>query len=120
MPAAPTVTDLMRTLADPTRLAIYQRIIAERETTVGALTVHAGVSQPAVSQHVKVLADAHLIDGRREGRKMFYRADPRGLKPLGEWIRFYERFWEESFDRLDTYLKAVKAKEQRGEQRSTT
>ena len=76
MHAAPPVADLMRTLADPTRLAIYQRIIAQRETTVGALTQYAGVSQPAVSQHVKALQDARLIDGRREGRNMFYRADP--------------------------------------------
>src|SRR5215469_3554456 len=111
MPAAASVSDVMRTLADPTRLAIYQRIISERETTVGALTLRAGVSQPAVSQHVKALQDARLINGRREGRNMFYRADPHGLKPLAEWLRHYERFWEESLDRLDAYLKEVKAEE---------
>lgn len=111
MPPAAQLSDLMRTLADPTRLAIYERIIAERETTVGTLTRHAGVSQPAVSQHVKALQDARLISGRREGRNMFYRADPRGLKPLAEWLRYYERFWEESFDRLDDYLKKVQAED---------
>jgi DNA-binding transcriptional ArsR family regulator len=112
MPAGAPVSDLMRTLADPTRLAIYQRIITERETTVGALTLHAGVSQPAVSQHVKALQDARLINGRRAGRNMFYRADPRGLEPLAAWLRYYERFWNESFDRLDDYLTELKAEEQ--------
>ena len=113
-PATAPVADLMRTLADPTRLAIYQRIVIEREATVGALTRFAGVSQPAVSQHVRVLQDARLVTGRREGRNVFYQADPRGLKPLAEWMRYYERFWNESFDRLDEYIKKLKAEEKHG------
>ena len=97
----------MRTLSDPTRRAIYERIITAREASVRELTDRAGVSQPAVSQHIKVLQEARLIVGRREGRNTFYRADPRGLKPLAKWMEEHRRFWEESFDRLGDYLREL-------------
>ncbi len=102
----------MRTLADPTRRAIYERIISSREATVGRLTEHAGVSQPAVSQHVKVLLDAHLVVGRKDGRRTFYRADPQALAPLSDWIAGHQRFWEESFDRLGDYLRDLQRNEE--------
>jgi DNA-binding transcriptional ArsR family regulator len=101
----------MRTLSDPTRRAIYERIAAGREMTVGALTRAGRVSQPAVSQHVKALQDAHLIVGRRDGRNVFYRADPRGLAPLAQWVQHYERIWAQSFDRLDDYLQTMQRNE---------
>jgi DNA-binding transcriptional ArsR family regulator len=69
------------------------------------------VSQPAVSQHVKALQDAHLIVGRRDGRNVFYRADPRGLAPLAQWVQHYERIWAQSFDRLDDYLQTMQRNE---------
>jgi len=103
----------MRTLSDPTRRAIYERIVASREATVRELTEHAGVSQPAVSQHLKVLQDARLIAGRKEGRNVFYRPDPRGLEPLAEWMHQHRRFWEESFDRLGDYLRELQHNEER-------
>ena len=101
----------MRTLSDPTRRAIYERIAAGREMTVGALTRAGRVSQPAVSQHVKALQDAHLIVGRRDGRNVFYRADPRGLAPLAQWVQHYEQIWAQSFDRLDDYLQTMQRNE---------
>ena len=111
MVAAPQVSLIMRTLSDPTRRVIYERIVTAQETTVGALTHHARVSQPAVSQHVKALQEARLIVGRREGRNMFYRADPHGLAPLGEWMRHYERIWEQRLDRLSDYLDELQRNE---------
>ena len=102
----------MWALADPTRRAIYERIAGSRETTVGLLTARSGVSQPAVSQHVKALADARLIVGRREGRQTFYRAVPRGLAPLAGWMETHRRFWEESFDRLGDYLVELQRKKE--------
>jgi DNA-binding transcriptional ArsR family regulator len=117
MPAGAQVSLVMRTLSDPTRRAIYERILSARETTVGALTARARVSQPAVSQHVKALQDARLIAGRRDGRQTFYRADPRGLVPLADWLREYRRFWEASFDRLDDYLKTLQAEEHHARKR---
>ncbi len=95
---------VIRTLSDPTRRAIYERILSSREATVRSLTEHARVSQPAVSQHLKVLQDARLISGRRDGRNTYYRADPAGLRPLEEWMDRYRRFWEESLDRLGDYV----------------
>lgn len=100
----------MRTLSDPTRRTLYERIVAKREATVRTLTEFAGVSQPAVSQHLKVLQEANLIVGRREGRNTFYRADPRGLEPLAKWMEEHRRFWEESFDRLGDYLRELQRK----------
>jgi DNA-binding transcriptional ArsR family regulator len=94
----------MRTLADPTRRAIYERIAAEPDATVVSLTKHALVSQPAVSQHIKVMLDARIIQGRREGRNTFYRVDPRGLVPLTEWLNYHKQMWHRHFDRLDAYL----------------
>jgi DNA-binding transcriptional ArsR family regulator len=109
--ASPEISDLMRTLSDPTRRAIFERIAAAPETTVGALTRAGRVSQPAVSQHVKALLEARLIVGRREGRNIFYRTDARGLAPLADWVQHYERLWAQSFDRLDDYLQTMQRNE---------
>ena len=111
MTGAP-VDSVMRTLSDPTRRAIFERIAAGHDTTVSALTKFAGVSQPAVSQHVKVLQDAQLIVGRRAGRNTFYSADPNGLQPLAEWMNVHLRFWEDSFDRLGDYLRDLQRNEE--------
>ncbi len=110
MAAAP-VDSVMRTLSDPTRRAIYERIIAGREASVRSLTEYAGVSQPAVSQHLRALLDARLVVGRKEGRNTFYRADPRGLRPLAAWMEEHRRFWDESFDRLGGYLRELQMSE---------
>jgi DNA-binding transcriptional ArsR family regulator len=105
--AQPPIDTVMRTLSDPTRRAIYERIIAGREASVRSLTEFAGVSQPAVSQHLRTLLDAQLVVGRKEGRNTFYRADPHGLQPLAAWMEEHRRFWEASFDRLGDYLREL-------------
>ncbi len=111
MTVAAPVDSVMRTLSDPTRRAIYERIIAGGEATVRTLTDQAGVSQPAVSQHLKALLEARLVAGRKEGRNTFYRPDPRGLAPLAKWMEEHRRFWEESFDRLGDYLRELQRNE---------
>ena len=73
---------LFRTLADPTRRAIFERLCRKGEQTVGSLTARAGVSQPAVSKHLGVLKHAGLVRDRREGRQTHYSAQPQGLAPL--------------------------------------
>ncbi|HTZ56426.1 MAG TPA: metalloregulator ArsR/SmtB family transcription factor [Candidatus Acidoferrum sp.] len=112
MTATVPVDSVMRTLSDPTRRAIYERIVASNESTVRELTDRAGVSQPAVSQHLKVLQEAGLIVGRREGRNTFYRPDPRGLLPLAAWMQNHRRFWEEHVDRLGDHLHALQRNEE--------
>ena len=102
MLAAPD--DLFKALADPTRRAIFERLVSEGEQTVRALTDHAGVSQPAVSKHLGVLKQAGLVRDRPEGRQTHYRAEPKGLAPLVDWMKVHGAFWRDRFDRLEELL----------------
>ena len=95
---------LFKTLADPTRRAIFERLSRDGEQTVRVLTDHAGVSQPAVSKHLGVLKLAGLVRDRREGRQTHYRAEPQGLAPLIDWMSLYGAFWRDRFDRLKNLL----------------
>ena len=72
-----------------------------------ALTDRAGVSQPAVSKHLRVLKLAGLVRGRREGRETHYSARPQGLAPLIDWMARYGAFWRDRFDRLETLLRRM-------------
>ncbi len=100
-------TDLFRTLADPTRRSVFERLAAEGELSVGELVAGAGVSQPAVSQHLAVLKANGLVSERREGRFVRYAARPEGLKPLVDWMGFYGAFWRDRFDALEDLLKRM-------------
>jgi DNA-binding transcriptional ArsR family regulator len=103
MPAAPD--DVFKALADPTRRALLERLLREGgELNVRALTEEAGVSQPMVSKHLNVLKAAGLVQERPEGRVVHYRAEPKGLAPLMDWMRFYAVFWDERMDRLENLL----------------
>jgi DNA-binding transcriptional ArsR family regulator len=95
---------LFRALADPTRRAIFERLIREGEQPVHALTDRAGISQPAVSKHLGVLKLAGLVRDRPEGRQTHYRARPKALRPLMDWMGLYAAFWPDRFDRLETLL----------------
>jgi DNA-binding transcriptional ArsR family regulator len=98
---------LMRTLADPTRRALYERVVDAGEAAVVDLTAGSGVSQPAVSQHLKALRTAGLVAERREGRNTRYRATPEGLAPLVDWIGVYGVFWADRFASLKSVLKEI-------------
>jgi len=95
---------LFKTLADPTRRAIFERLAVGGEQTVHALTDQAGVSQPAVSKHLALLKAAGLVRDRRDGRETHYSAQPRALAPLIDWMSLMGAFWEGRFDRLETLL----------------
>lgn len=98
---------LFRTLADPTRRALFEFLCREGEQTVGALTVQAGVSQPAVSKHLGVLKHAGLVRGRQDGRQTHYSAHPAALAPLADWTRRMTDFWQSRFDDLEDLLKRM-------------
>jgi DNA-binding transcriptional ArsR family regulator len=98
---------LLKTLADPTRRGIFERLCREGEQTVGALTARAGVSQPAVSKHLGVLKAAGLVHDRHVGRQTHYSARPASLAPLRDWTHDMERFWEARFDDLEDLLKRM-------------
>ena len=98
---------LFRSLADPTRRALFERLSREGELTVHALTGGAGVSQPAVSKHLAQLKEAGLVSDRKQGRETHYRAEPEALGPLIDWMTFYAVFWRERFDKLEDLLKRM-------------
>jgi DNA-binding transcriptional ArsR family regulator len=102
-----TVDAVMRTLADPTRRAVFERIVKSDEITVVELTRGSGVTQSAISQHLRSLKQAGLIADRPEGRNVHYRADPQGLAPLVDWMALYAVFWRERFANLRTLLKEI-------------
>ena len=98
---------LFRTLADPTRRAIFERLCRDGEQTVGALTARAKVSQPAVSKHLAVLKQAGLVRDRREGRQTHYSAQLRALAPLIDWTSQMAGFWQRKFDALEDLLRRM-------------
>jgi DNA-binding transcriptional ArsR family regulator len=95
---------VFKSLADPTRRAILERLIREGELTVGVLTDESGVSQPMVSKHLGVLKSAGLVRDRRDGRETHYSAQPKGLAPMVDWMSYYRDFWCDRFDRLEKLL----------------
>jgi DNA-binding transcriptional ArsR family regulator len=105
MRAEPTA--VFKSLSDPTRRALFERLSREGELTVHALTAPSGVSQPAVSKHLSSLKMAGLVRDRRDGRETYYRIEAKALTPLLDWIGFYSTFWESGIDRLESLLKRM-------------
>ncbi len=101
------VTTVMRALADPTRRAVFERVFGSDEISVAELTRGSGVTQGAISQHLKSLKQAGLVAERAEGRNVYYRAAPRGLEPLVDWMDHYGVFWRERFLNLHSLLKEI-------------
>lgn len=97
-------------LSDPTRRAILARL-ALGETSVSELARPFAMSLPAVSKHLKVLERAGLIARSREAQWRPCRIEPRALKDIDDWLARYRRFFDESFDRLDAYLKRLQAED---------
>lgn len=93
-------------LADPTRRAILARL-ARGEATVGELAAPFELSLPAVSKHLKVLRRAGLVEQGRHAQWRPCRLRPEPLRDVADWVAEYRRFWEESFDRLDEYLREL-------------
>jgi DNA-binding transcriptional ArsR family regulator len=104
----PTAHDLLfRTLADPTRRALFERLCREGEKTVGSLTARARISQPAVSKHLGILKDAGLVQGRHDGRQTHYSAQLSALAPLIDWTSQMTGFWQGRFDKLEDLLRRM-------------
>ncbi len=101
------VASVMRALADPTRRVLFERIVKSEELTVVELTRGSGVSQSAVSQHLRTLKEAGLVLERREGRNAHYQAQPEGLAPIVDWLGIYGVFWRDRFVRLRELLKEM-------------
>ena len=101
-----THAELFRTLADPTRRAVFERL-AGTEMTVSELKAGFEVSQPAISQHLSALRGAGLVEERRQGRNAYYRARLEGLAPLTDWVERYRAFWPQRIEALKGVLKGM-------------
>jgi DNA-binding transcriptional ArsR family regulator len=106
----PDLSSTFSALADPTRRAILARL-ALGETTVTELAAPFEMSGPAISKHLKVLERAGLIARGREAQWRPCRLEAGPLKDAADWLEHYRRFWEESFDRLEEYLRELQTKE---------
>jgi DNA-binding transcriptional ArsR family regulator len=100
-------------LADPTRRAILARL-ALGETTVSELAAPFDMSLPAVSKHLKVLERAGLVAKGREAQWRPCKLEAAPLRDIADWLERYRRFWEESFDRLESYLDELQKKDPKG------
>ena len=107
MAQAAAINAVMRSLADPTRRTLFERVVRSTEITVVELTRGSGVTQGAISQHLKSLKQAGLVAERPAGRNVYYRAQPEGLAPLVDWMSHYGVFWRERFANLRTLLKEI-------------
>lgn len=107
MTEAAAIDTVMRALADSTRRAVFERIVGAGEITVVELTRGSGVTQGAISQHLSSLKRAGLVAERPEGRNVYYRAQPEGLRPLVDWMSHYGVFWRERFTKLRKILKEI-------------
>ncbi len=101
------INAVLRSLADPTRRAVFERVVSSDEISVAELTRGSGVTQGAISQHLKSLKRAGLVAERPEGRNVYYRAEPEGLSPLVDWMSHYGVFWRERFANLRTLLTEI-------------
>lgn len=110
MARAATTTDAFNAVAEPRRREILD-VLAAGERSVSEIVAGLPVSQPQVSKHLKVLKEVGLVRSRSQGRQRLYRLDPLALKPIHDWVKDYERLWNERLDRLDGYLYEMQRKE---------
>ncbi len=107
MARAATTSDAFNAIAEPQRRDILV-LLRAGERPVTELAQELGMSQPGASKHLRVLREVGLVRVRGVGKQRLYGLDARGLRPVHEWVGGFERFWNESFDRLDTYVQDLK------------
>jgi DNA-binding transcriptional ArsR family regulator len=108
--------EIFRALADPTRLAVFESVAAQ-ELSVSELTRRFDVSQPAISQHLAALRLSGMVKVRKEGRQVYYRVDPAGMKPLFSWIGRHEEFWQDKLPRLRALLQEMPHTKSKGDEK---
>ena len=110
MARAATTTDAFNAVAEPRRRQILDAL-AEGERPVNDLVELLGLGQPQVSKHLRVLREVDLVAVREEGRPRMYRLNGQSLKPIHDWVKAYERSWNERFEVLDEVLEELKKQE---------
>ena len=114
MARAATTTDAFNAVAEPRRREILD-LLAAGERSVTELVALLQVTQPQVSKHLKVLREVGLVEVRHEGRHRMYRLNGPSLKPIHDWVKSYERMWDERLDALEEVLEELKEKEKEEE-----
>jgi DNA-binding transcriptional ArsR family regulator len=110
MARAATTADTFNAVAEPRRRQILD-LLAAGERPVNDLVRTLGVAQPQVSKHLRVLREVGAVDVRDQGRQRLYRLNGAALRPIHDWVKPYERFWSERFERLDAVLDELKKEE---------
>jgi DNA-binding transcriptional ArsR family regulator len=104
--------DVFHAIADPNRRAII-RLLANQKLTVKAVAEHFPISRPAISRHIKILAESGLVVVHQKGRERLCEARLEKLDEVSDWIEQQQKTWEGRLDRLDEYLNELKAKERK-------
>jgi DNA-binding transcriptional ArsR family regulator len=107
MARAATTSDVFNAIAEPRRREILV-LLRAGDRPVTELAQELGMPQPGASKHLRVLREVGLVRDRKAGKQRLYGLDARGLQPVHEWTGGFERFWNESFERLDAYLQDLK------------
>lgn len=111
MARAATTADAFNAVAEPRRRQILD-VLAGGERSVNDLVTLLGLAQPQVSKHLRVLREVGLVDVRDEGRQRVYRLNGQALKPIHDWVKTFERTWNERFDALDELLEELSGTEE--------
>lgn len=114
MARTPTTFDPFNAVAEPKRRKVLE-VLGTHELSVNQIVERLGWNQPMVSKHLGVLKEVGLVSERRVGRQRLYRVNAERLKPIYDWVAPFERYWSESYDRLDTILENLKSKEKHDE-----
>jgi DNA-binding transcriptional ArsR family regulator len=119
MARAATTSDVFNAIAEPQRRQLLV-LLRAGERPVTELAQQLGITQPGASKHLRVLREVGLVRDRRAGKQRLYALDARKLRPVHAWTGGFERFWNESFDRLDAYVQGLaqtKSRSHRGRHR---
>ncbi|UVE95834.1 helix-turn-helix transcriptional regulator [Dietzia sp. B32] len=106
MARAATTSDVFNAIAEPQRRQILV-LLRGGERSVTEVALDLGMTQPGASKHLRVLREVGLVRDRRDGKQRLYDLDARGLRPVHEWAGGFERYWNESFDKLDAYVREL-------------
>jgi DNA-binding transcriptional ArsR family regulator len=106
MARVPTTADAFNAVAEPRRRQILD-LLARGERPVNDVVAALGLTQPQVSKHLRVLRAVGLVSVRGAGQQRLYKLNAEKLKPIHDWVKSFEQFWNENFDRLDEYLKEL-------------
>jgi DNA-binding transcriptional ArsR family regulator len=109
-----TTSDVFNAVAEPQRRAILD-LLAGGERPVNEIVERLDMRQPQVSKHLRVLREVGLVSVREAGQQRLYRLNGEGLKPIHDWVKPFERYWEGQLDRLDEYLRELQAQERSNE-----